>query len=547
MRTLRTDITNFIQGTRSGTRIVPGAGVKVDFSELSPDSDTLGLWHLHDGGCQGEGAGLQDASGHGRDLQNHGAASVEDGYQFVRPEGDYMRAAVGTFTGTQPRVTLEAWVRGWGTVGDDTSRVIARYMISTANYLAIRARRAASPVDSFIVARLVVGSFVATAMWQGTPVDVLLASALPWHVAAVLDAPTVVRLFVNGAWAATSAINVQALPPGAYVLELSDSAGSDNCSAVLDEVRLSSSARYVGVFTPHRLLASGVYTSPALDCLRTRARWADFLRTATVPPGCSITWEVRAADQLDPGGQPAGFWGTYLGDPAALPIGRYFQWRATLPAANGRLATPVIECTEAQASDRGYNIYHGTGPGPESLEYAEPFARVGPDIFLADVGPLEAGAVHWFGIRPVDARERATPTVQQEARLELDAAGDPVMPRPAGALAASARPATHGTALLRWRYRVGQGGVVPQTFRIFGDGGTGNINYAAALGEVPCRERQLWYTWTSGPLAAGVEHQLAVRAVTADDLWDEQPAVARVTPDSTPPAAVDALRAETVL
>jgi len=547
MRSFRTDMTNFIQGTRSATRIASGAGVKVDFSEFATDASTLGLWHLHNGGCQGEGSGLEDASGQGRHLVNHGAASVEDGYQFISGQGNYLRAAIGAF-GYQPKCTLEAWVRGWGTTGDGSSRVIVKYQVNSTNFLSISARRATAPYLSAIVGWLRVGGvWIGPAVWTGTEADAVLASPSPWHVAAVLDAPTSLRLYVNGLLRATHTVAVASLPPDNYLLDVSDSGGSDNCSAIVDEVRLSSVVRYVGHFTPGRLVASGMYTSPTFDCLRTRARWIDFLRNATVPPGCDVVWEVRAEDTLEANGEPAGFWGTYLGDPATLPAGRYFQWRATLSTSADRLLTPLIESTEAQASDRGYNLYRAAGPGPECLDYAEPCARAGPDVGFVDVGPLEDGAVHWFGIRPVDWAERESPVAQGEARLELDADGLAVPARPAGPLAASARPASLGTVRLAWRYRVGRLGVTPQTLRIFGDGGTGVINYATALGEVPYCKGQVWYTWTSGPLAAGGQHQLAVRAVTSGGLWDEQPAIARVTPDATPPAVVDALEAETVL
>jgi len=547
MRSFRTDMTNFIEGARSGTRLATGAGVKVDFSEFAPDADTLGLWHLHDGGCQGEGSGLEDASGHGRHLVNHEAEVVEDGYRFVREDEDYLQATIGAL-GYQPQCTLEAWVRAWGTIGEENNRLIVKYLINSGNLLSINARRASSPVSSWIVAWLRVGSvWIGPAQWVGSGADAVLASASPWHVAAVLDASPSLRLYVNGALRASHTAGVGPLPSGNYLLAVSDPAGSNSCSAIVDEVRLSSVARYVPWFTPYRLLASGLYTSPTFDCLRRGAVWINFLPTATVPPQCGAVWEVRAADALDPNGNPAGFWGTYLGDPATLPIGRYFQWRATLSSAADRLVTPLIESAEAQASDRGYNIYHATGPGPESLDYADPCARAGPGVASLDIGPLEPGAVHWFGIRPVDAHERESPTAQNEVRMELDAQGEWVLDRPAGVLALSVRPAALGTAQLQWCYRVGRLGVVPQAFRIFGDGGTGVINYTAPLGEVPCRQGQNWYTWTSGQLEAGVEHQLAVRAVTAGGVWDEQPAVARVTPDATPPASVDALEAETVL
>jgi hypothetical protein len=547
MRSFRTDTTNFIQGARDGTRIVTGAGVKVDFHELAPDASTLGLWHLHNGGCQGEGSGLEDASGHGRHLVNHGAAIVEDGYQFTRGAGDYMQAAVGSF-GYHAQATVEAWVRGWGTVGESNSRVIVKYLIDWATFLSINARRASAPCDSVILVWLRVGGvLIGPAQWTGTGADAVLASPLPWHVAAVLDAPASLRLYVNGVLRAMHTLAIASLPSGDYLLDVSDSAEESNCSAIVDEVRLSSVARYDASFTPDRLLASGMYTSSGFDSLRTGAKWIGLFWTASLPPLCGAIWEVRAADALDPNGKPAGIWGSYLGDPATLPVGRYFQWRAVLSSSPDRGATPLIESLEATVSDRGYNLYRATGPGPESVDYAEPCARVGPDVAWVNVGPLQEGAVHWFGIRPVDPEERESPVAQGEARLELDTQGEPVPDRPAGALAAAARATTLGTARLQWCYRVGRLGVVPMAFRIFGDGGTGVINYATPLGEVPYGRGQSWYTWTSGQLAGGAEHQLAVRAVTAEGVWDEQPAIARVTPDAMPPAAVDALEAETVL
>jgi hypothetical protein len=547
MRSFRTDTTNFIQGARDGTRIAAGAGVKIDFRELAPDASTSGLWHLHDGGCQGEGSGLADASGHGRDLVNHGAVVVEDGYQFTRGAGDYMQAAVGSY-GYQAKATVEAWVRGWGTAGESASRMIVKYLVDWSTFLAISARRAAVPYSSAIVAWLRVGSvWIGPAQWTGSEADAVLASPLPWHVAAVLDAPTSLRLYVNGALRAMYTVAIASLPSGNYLLNISDAAGVDNCSAIVDEVRLSSVARYNAPFTPGRLLASGMYTSMTLDSLRLGARWIGLAWAASVPPLCGAVCEVRAADTLDSGGRPEGIWGSYLGDPATLPVGRYFQWRADLSSSPDRGATPLIESTEATVSDRGYNLYRAAGPGPESVDYAEPCARVGPEIAWVNVGPLQEGAVHWFGIRPVDAQEREIPVAQGEARLELDAQGEPVPDRPAGALAAVARATVLGTARLQWCYRVGRRGVVPLAFRIFGDGGTGVINYATPLGEVPYGSGQSWYTWTSGQLAGGAEHQLAVRAVTAEGVWDEQPAIARVAPDAAPPAAVDALEAETVL
>ena len=549
MLTFRMDETNFAEGQRDGVRIVTGVGLKADFDEFAGDGNTIGLWHLHDGACQGEGTGLTDASGGGHHLENHGAASAEDGYRFAHTDSDYMQAPFPSQP-ARSQATLECWVRDYGVPPqtDWAYRRVACLYRDTSNYLEIVAHRHNPPTSSAIWGRLVVGgAAVGSTVWSGATVDALLAQAQPWHVALVLDSPNVLRLFVNGVQHTPDTTGITALPSGDYTLFLGIFGAlqaSTALSAVLDEVRLSASARYAAGFPPHRLLAEGTYTGPTFDAVRLTADWADLVRTQTVPQGCGTAWDVRAADETDAGGEPQALWQPYAGDPQALPDGRYFQWRATLSTSGDRLTSPTIERVDALASEAGYNVYHAMGPGPESLDYAEPCSRVGPTVTQVPTAPLDTGTIHWFGIRPVDADGNESPTSQGEVRIEINAQGGREPDRPAGALAPSARPLPLGVVRLGWRYRVGHSGVLPQAFRVFGDGGTGTIDYETPLGEVGYAEGVSWYAWTSDPLAPGVEHQLAVRAVTVGGVWDEQPAVALVTPDATPPAEVDALQAE---
>jgi len=546
MLTYRMDLTNFVQGTRAGVRVVPEAGLKTDFNEFSPDANTLGLWHLHDGGCQGEGTGLADASGGGHTLTNNGASPQEDGYRFVRGDGDYMQAP---FPGQPARseMTMEMWVRDWAVPVDSTARFATFEDDITESMLYIQARRSTSPSSSSIKVYLVSFTGYWLASWMGTAVDALLAAAEPWHVAVVLDASSLLRMYVNGIQRAASSGTPPALPAGDYRLYLGPWGGSSGVDAVLDEVRLSSSARYATTFAVPRLVAAGTYTGLTFDSGRPGAVWVGLPSGHLLPPGTALTWEVRAADATDGAGEPQAPWQPYDGAPSSLPRGRYFQWRATLASSPNRLVSPTVQSVEAQAGEMGYDIFHAVGDAPESLDYAAPWARVGPGVVQLVTAPLDLGAVHWFGVRPVDDREIACPTTQSEARLELDEQGSRVAARPAGALAVSARPLPAACVRLSWSYRAGSSGAVPQVFRIFGDGGTGQINYSTPLGEVPYRESQPAYAWTSGPLATGVQHQLAVRAIAAGDTWDEQPAVAFVTPDAAPPGQVDGLEAEVIL
>jgi len=547
MLTFRMDETNFGEGDRDGVRIVTGAGLKVDFDEFSPDASTLGLWHLHDGACQGEGTGLEDASGQGHDLSNHGAESVEDGFQFVRDESDYMTAA---FSGQPERsqITLETWVRGWA-VANATNGYIGGWRKDSNNILQIGAQRAVDggPNSQIWAYGKGGGTSMGYLWWTSAEVTALLDSPNPWHVAVVVDG-TSFRLFVNGVLRHSTATG-QALAAGDYTLWLGRGAGGGGSyiSAVLDEVRLSGVGRYASGFNSHRLLASGVYASLTFDAFRIQADWVDLISEQAVPGGCQITWEVRAADEQDAFGHPQAVWQSYGGDPDTLPDGRYFQWRATLVASANRMSSPTLASVEAWASEAGYNLYGATGSDPEVLDYADPFARVGPSVREAQSGVLAVGAVHWFGIRPVGGSGVESPIVQCESRLELDESGQQVPDRPAGVLAVEARPLAQGAIHLAWRYRVGITGVVPETFRIFGDGGSGMIDYGSPLAEVSYDETRTGYSAEIEGLADGIEYQLAVRAVARDEVWDEQPAVFCAVPDATAPGEVTALEAEVVL
>ena len=546
MLTFRMDETNFADGARQGVRIATGAGLKVDFDEFAADGNTLGLWHLHNGACQGEGTGLLDASGGGHSLTNHGAAAVEDGYQFAATEGDYMRAA---FSGQSARetVTLECWVQGWN-VPDGTSRAIVTLGWNSASFIYLLAK---SGPSAFITCRTRTnGEWPPADVAWNTPVDeinAILKGTKPWHCAMVLDVPANRWcLYVNGVERGSIAPHGP-LVAGNYTLGIGeDPWTTTGLEATVDEVRLSATVRYASTFTPHRLLAEGVTTSPTFDATRLGAEWLDLARAETIPEGCGTDWDVRAADETDAAGDPQTVWEPYGGEPSALPDGRYFQWRVALSSPGDRLASPAIGSVEAKASESGYNLYHATGDGPVSLDYISPFVRVGPGLTQVATEALDAGAVHWFAVRPVSALGTETPLAQDEVRLETAAQGQRVPDRPAGVLAAGARPLPLGAVQLQWQYRTGIGGVLPQTFRIFGDGGTGTIDYQSPLGQVDYQQGRTWYGWASGPLAGSGEHQLAVRAVTAGGVWDEQPAVVRVTPDATPPDHVDALQAETM-
>jgi len=207
------------------------------------DEHTLGYWRFGENG--GRLVGVVNA----KVLTNHGAEALQDGYRFVRADGDYMDA---NFTGQPERsqVTLECWVRDFGLALGQTGQIVS-YGINANDYLSLIVQQNANPLLSCIVGSLTIGGAANIGYvrwyWTAEEIDAILTGSAPWHVALVLDATASLRLFVNGILRATDTTGILPLPLGNHLLRLgryiADWPGYD-LSAVLDEVRLSSVARY---------------------------------------------------------------------------------------------------------------------------------------------------------------------------------------------------------------------------------------------------------------------------------------------------------------
>jgi hypothetical protein len=211
------------------------------------------------------------------------------------------------------------------------------------------------------------------------------------------------------------------------------------------------------------------------------------------------------------------------------------------------LSTPTLVSVTATSSESGYNIYHGVGSGATAIDYDTPAGGTGPGVLAFTQAGLAAPGVHWFGVRSVTDAGVVSPTTEAEVQLELDAGGHVVLPRPASVQGLSAAAGAGGCVTLKWLAMPETGAVMPAAFRIYSDGGTGTVNFAAALGSVAYVPGQRGYQWTSDALTAGVTVQLAVRAVSAAGGVDAAPATVAVTPDATGPRVVGQVSGATSL
>jgi len=506
------------EGVRRGS-----AGVVLDWARHEADEHTLGLWHL-------SGGTWSDASGHGLTLTPVGSPVLrEDGAYFDGSNYAYCTLDVRPYSA----LTVEAWFRV-ASPQEPGARIVAQ------NYNVTLTFGSSGRLQCSLRGVAVGGGSVSLSSASG------LVTAGSWHHAAVTfqrNAVGGVKLWYDGQVVASADTADAPLSDDASTrFSVAARSNIERMTGTVDEVRVSDVVRYTSGFTARRVAAAGGFDSPVFDTARQGAVWTAVEHQGTTPSGSSLVLLVRGGDRLDGvGGVDAGWTMPLIG----LSSGRYLQWRALLlPAANGSgWPSPVLSSVAATASEAGYNVYHGVGAtAAAALDYAAAAARVGPGRVSWSASGLAYPAVHWFGVRSVDAEGREAATVSAEVRLELGASGERVAARPASVTALEAEGVGGGRVRLSWQAAAEGGEARTEVFRIYG--GEGSVSFDAPMGEVRGEAGRREYRWTSGPLAQGSGMVFAVRSETSAGGCDADPPEVAVTVDASGPAAAGLVRAQ---
>jgi hypothetical protein len=106
------------------------------------------------------------------------------------------------------------------------------------------------------------------------------------------------------------------------------------------------------------------------------------------------------------------------------------------------------------------------------------------------------------------------------ARVEFDAFGSLVGPRPNRPTNLQLALLAGGAFELRWTYSEAGEETAPNVFRVYNDNGTGTMDYGTIVATVTYRARRFHYAYSSGAFADGVTIRWAVRAVSAAGIDD---------------------------
>jgi Tfp pilus assembly protein PilV len=271
----------------SGTAFLTSSGTDID-------ANTKGLWHLND-----VSGTAKDVSGNNNNLTISGNTTYSTAAKFatgVRSDGsgDYLSVTDAAQSGLDitGAITLEAWIKQ-GATGTGTDVIMEKTggTVATASYqLYMVSSGSANTTLNFRVSNGTSFSTVTSAAFA--------INTSTWrHVAAVYNGTSTLTIYLDGVSVGTAAFSSTILNSAAD-FRIS-STGTSAFNGVIDEVRVSNSARYSGNFT----VQTGPFglnyptTKPTVTPVveydpATIGRWQAFSETATKTRDAEIYYQL---------------------------------------------------------------------------------------------------------------------------------------------------------------------------------------------------------------------------------------------------------------
>ena len=187
------------------------------------------------------------------------------------------------------------------------------------------------------------------------------------------------------------------------------------------------------------------------------------------------------------------------------------------------------------------------GPGMGELDFENILATAGNDtleISPPSYLPHDNLSTYFYVVRRFNHCGYQELTLRAATRLSLDAQGEPAKPTPSAIFALSVEQTDGSKVQLTWLYCPIEQQSSPARFNIYGDNGSGQIDYDNSIGTIS-DEGHKSYSYESGMLAAG-RYLFAIRA--QDQAGNESASVGCIAVEisSTAPEPVTILDAQTV-
>ena len=187
------------------------------------------------------------------------------------------------------------------------------------------------------------------------------------------------------------------------------------------------------------------------------------------------------------------------------------------------------------------------GPGMEQVDFANILVVAGQDaceISPPSYLPHNSSSTYFYVVRRVNNCGYQEHTLAAAVKVSIKSNGDLAEPQPSNIFDSKAKQVDGSKIQLVWYYCPLEQKSKPACFKVYYDGGTGQIDYEDPIATFSYKGRK-FYSYQSGTLGTG-RYLFAIRAEDADGIENSSLARLRIQLRTTSPNAIDILGAEAV-
>jgi len=187
------------------------------------------------------------------------------------------------------------------------------------------------------------------------------------------------------------------------------------------------------------------------------------------------------------------------------------------------------------------------GPGMEQIDFINILAVIeqnAESMPLPSYIPHNSDSIYFYVVRRFNSCGYHEYTLQASVKVVIDADGSLAQPQPNSIFAWQAEQVDSDKVRLVWFYCPLEQKSQPMRFKVYYDGGTGQINYENPIDEIVYRGRE-FYSYRSDALAAG-RYLFAIRSEDVSGMQNKSSVQLAIEIVSDEPNVVEILKVETI-
>ena len=187
----------------------------------------------------------------------------------------------------------------------------------------------------------------------------------------------------------------------------------------------------------------------------------------------------------------------------------------------------------------GSNLYRGVDSAG-AVDWSDPVGASGKEADsirnFADRGH-DSEAVYYYAVRAVSPGGVEQWKTDDSVRIGFDGGGSAIIPVVHPPSDVRCEPIAGSKFRLRWYTRVADRALGPEEFRIYGNGGSGPVDYGSVVATVPFRFWRWHYEFETDAFATGTLVTWAIRTVNPSNQEERNTLDVSAVADATDPPA----------